>query len=334
LIQFIAKVENLINNNKNIDNINKNSGGYEMKKEKPKLFIASSVEGLDYARGVHTELERDCLPTIWNQGIFQPSIGTLEQLEIELEKYDFAVIILTPDDNRLSRGVESCIPRDNLIAELGMFIGKIGRERVFYVISANHEISLPTDFLGITPLEYQERSDDNYQGAVCTPCNQIRKIMKKIGPLQKVKLNKIIDINNIPVYQSNLRIIEPIDNVVYNDWIIVRGTGCPKGWVVLLINEIPKGTFWLQPDYAISDLDGNWTHNKCNTLSRDSDRDVYAIALQRDHIEIVQNIFKDLRNKDSSIQGKNIDEITEKIRSKLNYLIISKPKSIIRKENK
>ena len=99
-----------------------------------KLFIASSVEGLDYARGILAELERDCLPTIWHQGIFQPSIGTLEQLELELEKYDFAVIILTPDDKQISRGTESDIPRDNLIAELGMFIGKIGRMRTFFII--------------------------------------------------------------------------------------------------------------------------------------------------------------------------------------------------------
>jgi predicted nucleotide-binding protein len=58
-------------------------------------------------------------------------MSNLENLSRILNDYDFAVIILTPDDVIISRGNQQKISRDNLIFELGLFMGFIGRNRAF-----------------------------------------------------------------------------------------------------------------------------------------------------------------------------------------------------------
>jgi predicted nucleotide-binding protein len=100
---------------------------------KPKLFIGSSKEGLEIARAIEAQLEEDAEVTIWKDGVFGFGRGTLESLVMALDQFDFAVLLLSPDDMIISREVASQSPRDNILLELGMFIGRIGRERTFIV---------------------------------------------------------------------------------------------------------------------------------------------------------------------------------------------------------
>ncbi|WP_367110831.1 TIR domain-containing protein [uncultured Psychrobacter sp.] len=61
----------------------------------------------------------------------------------------FAIILLTPDDVGKSKGADEYQPRarQNVILELGYFMGKLGRNRVCAFKSGNLEI--PTDFSGV-----------------------------------------------------------------------------------------------------------------------------------------------------------------------------------------
>lgn len=140
---------------------------------KPKIFIGSSVEGLPYANAVFTELESVAEPTVWDQDVFRPMYSNLESLLRALNSFDFAVLVLTPDDIRTSRGKRSAVPRDNVIAEIGMFIGALGRDRVFFIKPQSQAIALPSNFLGIDPLEYTARKDLNYRASVRTACTEI-----------------------------------------------------------------------------------------------------------------------------------------------------------------
>lgn len=67
----------------------------------------------------------------------------------------FAVVLLTPDDEVLSSegGGSQRRARQNVILELGYFIGKLGRERVCALKSGDVEI--PSDILGVvyTPMD-------------------------------------------------------------------------------------------------------------------------------------------------------------------------------------
>ena len=68
----------------------------------------------------------------------------------------FAIVLLTPDDVGSLRSDENCLnprARQNVIFELGYFIGKLGRKRVCALVKGN--VETPSDYDGViyTPLE-------------------------------------------------------------------------------------------------------------------------------------------------------------------------------------
>ncbi|MGR3814721.1 MAG: TIR domain-containing protein [Cognatishimia activa] len=65
----------------------------------------------------------------------------------------FAVVLLTPDDEVLDSAGESVMrARQNVILELGYFIGRLGRDRVCALKSG--EIEIPSDILGVIWTEF------------------------------------------------------------------------------------------------------------------------------------------------------------------------------------
>src|SRR5688572_10110962 len=92
---------------------------------KSKLFIGSSSEGLPIAKALlqcwhHSKvLEAD----IWCDAGFHLSTTTIEALEQILTKYDFGAFIFTADDRLLIRGDDATVVRDNVLFELGLFLG-------------------------------------------------------------------------------------------------------------------------------------------------------------------------------------------------------------------
>lgn len=148
-----------------------------MKKNKPKLFIGSSVEGLEIAYAIQSELEHDSEPTVWSQGVFNLTQSTLSDLLSALDTFDAAIFVMSPDDVVKMRGQEQTVTRDNVLFELGMFIGRLGPEKTFMVKPRNsQDFHVPTDLLGLTPGVYDnERSDGNLQAALGPFCFQVRK---------------------------------------------------------------------------------------------------------------------------------------------------------------
>lgn len=150
-------------------------------KLKPTLFIASSSEGKSYASGIFSEMEDFCEPTIWSQNLFTPTKGLLEELIKKIPNFDFAVVVLTPDDQRFCRSKESSVPRDNVIFELGLSLGSLGRDRVFFLVPDDAEMSIPSDMFGVTALTYQIRNDDKKEAAVHTACNTIKRVINNLS---------------------------------------------------------------------------------------------------------------------------------------------------------
>jgi len=155
---------------------------------KPKLFIGSSREGLPIADALHSGLTRDAECTVWNQGIFNLSQNTLADLIKVLRQSDFGIFVFSPDDITLMRGNSNQTVRDNVIFELGLFIGRLGPERSFFLVPDDvRDLKLPSDLTGITPGEYEaSRSDSNWYAAVGPACGRIRRQMEQLKSFQDV----------------------------------------------------------------------------------------------------------------------------------------------------
>jgi hypothetical protein len=146
---------------------------------KMRIFIASSSEGLDVAYAIQENLEYHFEITVWPQGVFEPSKTSIESLFEQTEMFDAAIFVFTPDDEVITRNKPKQTARDNVIFELGLFIGALGRNRCFIVKprSFSH-LDLPTDLLGITTADYEnERSDGNLCAALGPSSNKIRRTL-------------------------------------------------------------------------------------------------------------------------------------------------------------
>ena len=134
---------------------------------KPSMFIGSSSEGIEFARAVRTLLAADVEATLWNEGFFRPGNTFIETLVNALPRFDFAVLVLTPDDLLTSRKIETLSPRDNVIFELGLFMGRLGRSRTVLLNQENTPLKIPSDLAGVATATYQwPRKDGSYEAAV------------------------------------------------------------------------------------------------------------------------------------------------------------------------
>lgn len=153
------------------------------KNPRPRIFLGSSVEGLDVLREIQNGFSHDdFLVKSWTKNVFTAGSGTMEDLEEEITQADFGVLVLTKDDHIINeaRGVDTFAPRDNVILELGMCIGALGRKRGYMVVPRDKNIKIPTDLLGVTPITFND-DRQNLPEMIAPVCNQIRDAVKKLG---------------------------------------------------------------------------------------------------------------------------------------------------------
>lgn len=156
----------------------------------PSLFIGSSSEGLELAKQLQLELERDAEGTIWTQGVFGPMGNTLDGLIAAARAADFAVLVLTPDDMLTKREHQTQGPRDNVLLELGLFMGILGKERAFMVYGRDERIELPSDLAGVTAVTFGKRADGNLQAALGPACTKIGAAMRMLGRRSEARLEE------------------------------------------------------------------------------------------------------------------------------------------------
>jgi hypothetical protein len=173
--------------------------------KKPRLFIGSSVEGKDIADMLHVGLEYEVEVTVWHQGVFGLSNGSLESIvnAAREDKFDFAALVLTPDDLVSKRGETVSSSRDNVIFELGLFMGALGRDRTFIVYCRDNPLELPSDLAGVTPATFAKRQDGNLHAALGPVCTQIKNAIKKIGlVVTQVSEAAVIPISEVTQYSE------------------------------------------------------------------------------------------------------------------------------------
>jgi predicted nucleotide-binding protein len=149
--------------------------------ELPRLFIISSVEALDVAREIASGLQHEVLPTVWTEGVFWASGYPLEALERAVGQSDFAVAVAQFEDMVQSRGQIHPALRDNVLFELGMFMGHLGRRRTILVHPRLPDLRLPSDLHGITPASYIVGKLEDLPARIGPVCTEIRRIIRTHG---------------------------------------------------------------------------------------------------------------------------------------------------------
>lgn len=150
--------------------------------EKIRVFIISSAEALEIARTIQNAFDHDPFNVaVWTDGVFRASHYSIESLERALDQSDVAIAVAQPDDITESRGQHLATPRDNVIFELGFFMGRLGRHRALLVEPRGEEIKLPTDLAGINTITYRYDAADLTR-SLATACNRLRDIIRDLGP--------------------------------------------------------------------------------------------------------------------------------------------------------
>jgi hypothetical protein len=144
---------------------------------KPTLFIGSSTEAKPIVKDIHTRLQDTATIRTWYHDTFFPGEHPLDALRREILQADYALLVVTPDDSIIKRDQPGFTARDNILFELGMFMGALGPRRSFYFVVADHrhgqarDVNVPSDLAGITRLQVTRTDDDSaYNSDVGAEC--------------------------------------------------------------------------------------------------------------------------------------------------------------------
>lgn len=183
-----------------------------------KIFIGSSSEELTLAELAKTQLSTDFDVTIWNDNLWDTAVFRLNQnflsdlLKASLQ-FDFGILLGTTDDRVEYRGKEALQPRDNVLFELGLFIGRLGISKCAFVI--DKEIKFPSDFQGITLARFTKADPPSFLAAI----NQVKGVFRSSF---EAEVNFFPSATLAAVYFENL--INPICRyVIDNGGFTVEG---------------------------------------------------------------------------------------------------------------
>ena len=144
---------------------------------KRKVFIGSSTEELDIAEKVKSVLDSEFDVTIWNESLWDKSVFRLNQnylndlLKASL-RFEFGILIGTKDDKVTYRGDEVLQPRDNVIFELGLFLGRLGSSKCAFLV--DKDVKFPSDLKGIS-LAIFDKEDDS---SIVAETEKIKELFK------------------------------------------------------------------------------------------------------------------------------------------------------------
>src|SRR6266496_4202401 len=153
----------------------------------PSLYIGSSSEGIEVAEYLQQALEGHCESTLSGQDVFGLGQSPLESLALACKRSDFAAFILTPGDMVTKEDNLKETPRDNVLFEIGFFMGGLGRYRTFIVYCQIDELNLPSHLRGVRQVTFKKREDGNMSAAISTVARTIRTAIEKMRNNENVQ---------------------------------------------------------------------------------------------------------------------------------------------------
>jgi len=173
------------------DRLRERNVAFRVPNAPPKIFVGSSTKGKNFAHmfvdkvkelveeesgsgvGEHTSLDSDGAKVVnvetveinyWDKAVFSPSGTTLDTLIDQSKKVDFAIFALTKDDLSVDKHkTDRWLPRDNVIFEIGLFMGELSKDRTYLVIDQNDfkKLKLPSDLHGFTVAVFDKKRHES-----------------------------------------------------------------------------------------------------------------------------------------------------------------------------
>ena len=216
-----------------------------------RVFIASSRESVPVAYAIQDNLEMECECTVWDQGMFRLSEFALESLSTALQRTDSAVFVFSPDDISIMRGAEHRSVRDNVIFEMGLFIGKLGRDRCFVVMPKGIEdFHIPTDLVGISITSYDPARQDGNLKAALAPASH--RMLRQISEHSDEFLVSWYEYEKAIDELVGLLSLDAISGGFRPQLIvgICRGGALAADLLSRRLNNLPMITLWADRDYS------------------------------------------------------------------------------------
>lgn len=152
----------------------------------PRLFIGSSSETYPvveaFCAGLMAFTDKVEVTTWRDPDVFLVSRTFIENLITAVQDADFGLLIMGPDDRVESRSTSCMAPRDNVIFELGLFIGTLGRDRTAMAVPSGIDLKIPSDLLGMVPTNYT-LGENKMQGPidVTSAVDVIERLVRRLG---------------------------------------------------------------------------------------------------------------------------------------------------------
>lgn len=147
---------------------------------KPTLFIGSSTESKELIQEIENIMLQYCDIKPWDKDIFHVGRTTLEELRREVLLSDFALLILYPDDRVTKRDESGYTTRDNILFELGLFMGVLGPKRAFWLLvtdkrgGQSKEVLIPSDLEPLTRLNMTWLDRNRFEPDLRIICNAMK----------------------------------------------------------------------------------------------------------------------------------------------------------------
>jgi hypothetical protein len=144
---------------------------------KKRIFIGSSSEELLIAESVKKMLEPEFEVIIWNDTVWDTSVfkinnNFLHDLLKATLQFDYGILLGTTDDKVIVRDSEVLQSRDNVLFELGLFMGRLGLSKCAFVVEK--ELNILSDVKGISLARFSKNDTNSLISAISTVASLFR----------------------------------------------------------------------------------------------------------------------------------------------------------------
>ena len=143
--------------------------------QKIRLFLMTSKAASDAASALEKACADQFTIVTWKEGGLHGANYAIASLEHMLDQSDVAIAIAEPS-------VDGRHGRDNIIFELGFFMGRLGRHRTFLLEPRGEKSELPPELAGVHTLTWPHHPGADVSEAIAPVCAKLTQLITELGP--------------------------------------------------------------------------------------------------------------------------------------------------------